>query len=210
MKKALIILILSLSFVANAQIYNFDKIVTVQSTINNNGKKTTNNPTQFALNSENPKYTLNIYEKSGTARISDIADEKLHEFYVDKNIKDGTTFFKYESSRDYRNRTSKYYSVIKTGENEYSMKIFTGKKRKNTKQDIKVTLVESPTNLYYFYAHISGQDAQMLLSKLKSMTDPSKKYVIQKTEIKLKNELTFTVQLKKYEEINLTIKVPEK
>ena len=165
MKKTLILLLVFFCFLANAQIYTFDKIVTVQSTFDNKGKETTNNPAQFALNSENPKYTLSIFEKTGIARIFDIADEKLHEFYIDKNIKDGTAFFKYENSRDYNNRSSKYYSVMKTGENEYSMKIFSGKNRKNTKQDIKITLVESHTNLYYLYAHISGQDGQMLLSK---------------------------------------------
>ena len=41
------------------------------------------------------------------------------------------------------------------------------------------------------------------------MTDPSKKYIIQTTVIKLENGGISTIRLKKFEEINLTIKVPE-
>lgn len=209
MKNPLFVLIIFFSVFGNAQIYTFDYLATVQTIKTQDGKETKYPPTQVVINSENSNYILNTYSDNA-AFLIDNTTKKGHKFFVQKNKEDGQPFFKYDISNEMKTKSLLFYNINKISENQYFIQIFWRKNKRKIRQEIKITLEESPVNLYFLSAHLGNEEEKILISKIRSLTDPAKKYVIKTSEIDHKNYYTVKTEFKKIEKINLTFKLPEK
>lgn len=93
-----------------------------------------------------------------------------------------------------------YYSAIKIAENEYLLQVFDNAELKKSTQNITVKLKESPVDLLFVNADIIPHNIY-LVSKLKEILDPSKKYVIESSRVDYKNGYLFVQTLKGYKKV---------
>ena len=207
MKKTLLLLIF-FSLLGKAQIYTFNHLATIQTIKTKDGKETKYPTDQIAINSENSNYILNNFSADG-AFLTDIATKKGHKFFVQKSKEDGQLFFKYEYSTEIKTKGSLFYNINKINADQFFIQIFWKKNKRKIRQEIKITLEESSVDLYFLSAHLRNEEEKILISKIRSLTDPAKKYIVKTSEVDHKNYYTVKTEFKKIEKINLTFKLPE-
>lgn len=200
MKKNLLLLFSFFSLLIAAQQDSFDYILSYESKREKpkEAKKYIENA-QIAINTEDPSYFMYIYTDK-TTRLFDFKNLYVYHFKGKSTAEDLMSNLKMTGSVKTTTPHTAYYSAIKIAENEYLLQVFDNAKLKKSTQNIAVKLKESPVDLLFVNADIIPHNIY-LVSKLKEILDPSKKYVIESSRVDYKNGYLFVQTLKGYKKV---------
>lgn len=202
MKKITLLLLMLLCTFARAQTYNFDQILTINST--NLKKKDPGTPAKIVriLNSKDSSYEM--FVKGAEGLLFDYEKNVIHKFLIQKAEKN-TTDFIFQNSVKYSS-TKLYHRIEKVNEDVYLIQMYFNKKILKPNITLLVKLKESEDDLIYLEAHASGKYIRKVEQDLKSLLDPTKKYVVENIKIEYDNGHASQMNYQNFEKINLNIK----
>lgn len=201
MKKTTLLLFLLLCTFARSQTYNFDQILTINST--NLQKKDSGTPAKIVriLNSKDSSYEMFI--KGAEGLLFDYDKNVIHKFLIKKAEKN-TTDFIFQNTVKYSS-TKLYHRIEKVNEDVFLIQMYFNKKMLKPNITLLVKLKESEDDLIYLEAHASGKYIRKVEQDLKSLLDSTKKYVAENIKIEYDNGHASQMDYQNFEKINLNI-----
>ena len=212
MKKTVLLLLLLFFTFANAQKYNFDYVLTYESTT-----KTPEFPVKeilhIAVNSSNPDYVLHI-SQNGFGTIENYKTNEMHSFSI-KLLEDGNleckylkTYKKDEDEDEDENKKTSYFNSKLNKSGEYKFQIFSNRKKHKVKNEVEIKLVEAPYNLLFLEGDHIYKERKLLISQLHSSLDSTKSYIMESIKINHSDGYIFTCNFISSEKFNIEITVP--
>ncbi|GEM_PF-6169163 len=207
MKKYFLVLILA-TFISHAQTYSFDHIILVETYISKSGEEKFTNLS--FMNNNDHHYVMFINEKSGVIR--DLNSEMIHLFNVPANSPHNRLYhFEYDYSKK-MNKGTKFkpelYEVLKLNDNEFRIKKFENKRKKNLEYQYTIQLEESPDDFLYVQFEKDIKKNNQLIDLIRKQLNPNKKYQIKSYQFKTKYR-EGRAKIKISSELDLLLELPK-
>lgn len=187
---------------STAQTYTFDYLLTINSKDLNNPKENSTKITGIH-NSKNNDFEMMI--RSDDVYIFDYKKNVIQKFYI-KSTSNKSLEFIYNKPSNFRS-AKLFYNIKKIDDLEFFIEVFNNKKKVKPTIIITVKLKESKENFIYLEGHFNGKTKSEIENKMKSMLDPTKKFVVESSIIEYERGEKYHHEYAIYEKVNLNLEV---